>query len=82
MYNLDGRCRVFGMAARREAQAMVILLPNFATLWTPEYAATLRAVAALGASRRRELLIENDTTARLTSWPAPKAATAYSQVIH
>ena len=82
MNNLGVRCRVFGMAARREAQAMVIPLPSFATPRTPEYAATLRAGAVLGAFRRRKPLVVNDTTARLASWSAPKTAPAYAQVIH
>jgi len=54
MNNLDIRCCVFGMDARRETRAMVIPLPSFATPQTPEYTATLRAGAVLGALRRCE----------------------------
>jgi len=82
MNNLDIRCCVFGMAARREVQRMVIPFASFATRQTPEYAATLRAGVALGASLRYELLVVNDTTAHLAPWPAPKATPAYVQVIH
>ena len=82
MDNLDIRCCVFGKAARREVQRMVIPFASFASPQTPEYAATLRAGAALGAARRYEPLVVNDTTARLVPWPAPKVAAAYVQVIH
>ena len=82
MNNGDIRCYVFGMDARREAQRMVVPFASFATRQTPEYAATLRAGAALGASRCCEPLVVNDTTARLAPWPAPKTAPADVTVIH
>ncbi len=82
MNNLDIRYGVFGMDARREAQRMLVPFASFATQQTPEYAVTLRAGAALGASRCCKPLVVNDTTARLAPWPAPKSAPAYVQIIH
>ena len=64
MNNGGKRCYVFGMDARREAQRMVVPFAGFATRQTPEYAATLRAGAALGASRCCEPLVVNMTQPR------------------
>ncbi len=57
MSNLNKRCRVFGMDARREMQRMVVPFASFATPQTPEYTATRRAVVALSAFRRCKPLV-------------------------
>ena len=82
MNNLNLRCNVCAMDARRAAQRMVVPFASCATQQTHAYAATLRAGAALGAFRCCKPLVVNDTTARLAPWTAPKAAPAYVQVIH
>lgn len=82
MNYLNIRCSIFGMDARREAQRMAIPFASFATPQTPEYAATLRAGAALDAFLRYEPLVVNNTTAYLVPWSASKAAPAYVQIIH
>jgi hypothetical protein len=82
MNNLDKRCSVFGMDARRETQRMVVPFASFATPQMPEYAATLRAGVALSAYRRCNPRIVNGTTVRLAPWSALKSTPAYVQVIH
>ncbi len=82
MNNMDLRCRVFGMDARRKVRRMVVPFASFATPQTPECTATLRAGVALGASPRCKPLVVNDTTARLAPWSAsqsdPGASPCYS----
>jgi len=82
MDKLDKRCSEFVMDARRGMRRMVVPFASLATQQTHEFAATLRAGVAFGASRRCKPLVVNNTTARLAPCPAPKSTPAFIQFIH